>query len=483
MVLQVAESFTDTGVRHDLGTDDDLYVGTGIRSVSNDDFAIKALGSFHSIKIDGTVFGRVVGISIEPSGNSAGSNAVGIGKTGQIGSVGTAIRLAGANNAVVNHGEISSIAGRGILITNGGDGTARSKVFNYGSITSDFESVSSGGISMLVRNYGDITSSYSFAISTGVGDDTVHNFGTIDGGISLFDGFNVVINRGLIVGDITTGVAGDIVDNRLGTIMGQVNLGDGSDIFRPGETDETVDGGAGRDNIDFSKSSGLQLALDGSLAATGSAAGDIYLNFESVTGSRTGADVLIGNGLANTLAGNGGNDVLSGLAGDDTLEGGHGNDTLDGGLGLDDLYGSFGDDILLGNDGNDTLRGDEGADTITGGIGKDNAAGGLGADRFVFGNGDFGGKTSSSADLILDFKQADADLIDLRLVDARSAVAGDQAFAFIGTAAFRNVAGELRFVQGGSSTVVQGDTNGDGAADFWIALTGSITLKAADFIL
>jgi Ca2+-binding RTX toxin-like protein len=483
MVLQVADSFTGTGIRHDLGLIDNLYIGTGIRSISTNNVAVRGAGEVHSVHVLGTLFGAFGGIIIEANGEVANSNAVVIGKTGQVGSERTAISLAGTNNSVVNYGEITSLTASAIVFGNGGTDGRISKLINRGSISGDASAVNAGGNPVLIRNYGDITGNYGPSISTGIGDDIVQNYGTLDGNVELNDGLNKVVNRGLIVGDVITGLGADTIDNRGGTITGDIRLGAGNDVFRPGAEEETVDGGADRDNLDFSRSGGVQFALDGSVVATGIASGDIYLNFENLIGSSTGADVLIGNGLANYLAGNGGNDLLSGLAGDDTLEGGHGNDILEGGIGIDELYGSFGEDVLQGGAGNDTIRGDDGNDTITGGSGKDNMAGGLGADRFVFANGDFGGRTSSTADLILDFKQAEADRIDLKLVDARSAVAGDQAFVFIGTAAFHNVAGELRFVQGTSSTVVQGDVNGDGIADFWITLTGSITLTAADFVL
>ncbi len=66
---------------------------------------------------------------------------------------------------------------------------------------------------------------------------------------------------------------------------------------------------------------------------------------------------------------------------------------------------------------------------------------------------------------------------------ANGAIAGDLAFTFIGTAAFSNVAGQLRYQQFATCAVVSGDTNGDGSADFAIQLNGTHTLLATDFLL
>ena len=100
--------------------------------------------------------------------------------------------------------------------------------------------------------------------------------------------------------------------------------------------------------------------------------------------------------------------------------------------------------------------------------------GGAGNDLFVFGDGDFGGTTTATADEIVDFTSGQ-DTIDLTAVDANSLIAGDQAFAFIGTAAFGSSAGELRYEQ------ISGDTNGDGIADFMIKVDGSHTFTSVDF--
>ena len=60
------------------------------------------------------------------------------------------------------------------------------------------------------------------------------------------------------------------------------------------------------------------------------------------------------------------------------------------------------------------------------------------------------------------------DKIDLSLIDAIQGTDADDAFAFIGDGVFTNTAGELRaqFDATNSTWTIQGDTNGDGIADF-----------------
>ncbi len=115
-------------------------------------------------------------------------------------------------------------------------------------------------------------------------------------------------------------------------------------------------------------------------------------------------------------------------------------------------------------------------------MGKDTLTGGAARDVFQFRDGDFG-TTRALADLITDFSHADAEKIHLSLVDANTTAGGNQAFAWIGNGAFTGVAGQLHYAQAAGNTYVEGDTNGDGTADFIIALTGTIDLVASDFIL
>jgi Ca2+-binding RTX toxin-like protein len=153
--------------------------------------------------------------------------------------------------------------------------------------------------------------------------------------------------------------------------------------------------------------------------------------------------------------------------------------TLTGTAGADTLTGGTGNDLLTGAAGNDSLIGGAGADTLVGGTGADKLSGGAGNDLFVFtGTGD---STAKQRDTITDF--ATGDRIDLHLIDANTSLSGDQAFSFIGSAGFGRKAGQLRAYKSGSSTMIAGDVNGDGAADFQIQLTRQTTLSATDFVL
>jgi serralysin len=178
-----------------------------------------------------------------------------------------------------------------------------------------------------------------------------------------------------------------------------------------------------------------------------------------------------------------------GTAAADTLSGTAGNDRLLFGLaGNDAISGLGGNDMIYGGAGKDVLNGGAGLDTIAGGLGRDLMTGGAGADDFRFNAVNETTKVVATRDVIKDFAHG-VDKINLKAIDASSKVAGDQAFKFIGTAAFHKMAGELHVVQTDAAgtandvTVVQGDTNGDGVADFHIELTGLKVVTATDFVL
>jgi hypothetical protein len=166
-------------------------------------------------------------------------------------------------------------------------------------------------------------------------------------------------------------------------------------------------------------------------------------------------------------------DLMSNLAGGDNaiVLGSGFNDTIVGGAGKDKLIGGKGDDALSGA---------QNADVLTGGAGRDTMTGGLGADTFTFGKIGDSKASAAKRDIVSDFKHAQNDTIDLHKIDANVNTGGDQAF-FLGGAAFTNAAGELIQTSGGGVTVLAGDVNGDGGADFRIEFSGAPVLAIDDF--
>jgi Ca2+-binding RTX toxin-like protein len=141
------------------------------------------------------------------------------------------------------------------------------------------------------------------------------------------------------------------------------------------------------------------------------------------------------------------------------------------------LASGFGDKIF-GLGGNDALKGLGGNDLLDGGAGQDFLFGGKGADRFVFALAT-DTAVGATRDVIVDFRHLQHDRINLTAIDANINQGGDQAFHFIGHHQFSGKAGELRF----ANHIVRGDTDGDGIADFEIAVLKVAELVKADFIL
>ncbi len=260
--------------------------------------------------------------------------------------------------------------------------------------------------------------------------------------------------------DLANSLYGNSGANKLYGLLGDDRLygGEGNDVLDGGAGLDRLYGGLGNDSYTVSDATdyAYENAGEGTDRVYASVTHTLRANVEYLYLTGSSAIGGTGNDLANLLSGNAAANGLRGLAGDDKLYGLGGEDVLDGGLG---------------------------DDWLEGGAGRDRMTGGTGADRFVFRDGDFASAVASGADQIHDFAQADGDRIRLDLVDADRTLGGDQAFAFIGTAAFSGAAGELRYAQVSGNTYLSGDTNGDGLPDFTIRLDGLHTLGTGDLVL
>lgn len=245
-----------------------------------------------------------------------------------------------------------------------------------------------------------------------------------------------------------------------------------------------------------------------------------------------GNDVYVGRGFgsfsterADTIIGGRGHDTMAFETFKSEYFGGEGNDTffsvgwqniIDGGAGIDTVsYEPRVDDSTQGNSGvtinlatqivntggtrreflssienaigsarGDVITGSSGANKLTGGGGLDALTGGGGADHFVYVTPSDASVFSDLAEQITDFSRTQGDKIDLSAIDARTGVNGNQAFSFIGAAAFSNVKGQLRFeTNAPNQMLVQGDVNGDGRADFQFLVDGVSSMFTGDFIL
>jgi len=257
-----------------------------------------------------------------------------------------------------------------------------------------------------------------------------------------------------------------------------------------GEVHEIVAGlmGGGIDGTSVDADPLLDVIWGEGHDVTGTAGGDSYkgTQYDDIVRGLGGKDVLYGMAGNDTLLGGGGADKLYGGAGKDVLRGGAGNDKLFGNGGADKLYGDAGNDTLNGGGGNDELYGGAGKDVLIGGAGNDRLDGGAGADTLTGGKGAdtfvFATAKEANGDVITDFSSKQGDIIDLSGIDADTTMAGDQAFTLIADTAFSGTAGELRVWQSGGNTLVAGDVDGDGSADFKITLEGLYDLSASDFL-
>lgn len=311
--------------------------------------------------------------------------------------------------------------GRTITLTNASNSFRQSDVGNNAALTIN----ALDGNDVIILNRSDDLGG-SNRVFGGLGNDSVVNSCEFGNAIALGDGDDTYIGTGF--GSFST----DLIDRVYGgagrdtisvaTFHSEYYGGDGNDTFNSAGWQNAFFGGAGTDTITFAPRED-----------------------DSVM-SGTGVSINLSAGFVQT--------------------GGSRFETIHS---IENAFGSAQGDIIVGSSV---------ANRIGGGRGFDDLTGGNGADTFVYANAAQAAIDLNFVEIINDFKHSQGDKIDLHSMDAKAGVAGNQDFRFI-TTGFTHHAGELRFAGG----FVQGDHNGDGAADFQIFLRGVSSMVAADFVL
>ena len=287
----------------------------------------------------------------------------------------------------------------------------------------------------------------------------------------------------------------------------------GHDTLQGGSGNDTLIGGAGNDlllgsdGLDTASWAGTATPVRADLSLSGpqdtDTGRDTLLGIDHLIGGSS-HDQLLGDASANRLDGGDGDDSLDGGGGNDTLLGGNhlsgdtasyaravaavmvnlaltsvqntggaGSDLLSG---LENVIGSSYADNLIGNSGSNRIEGGGGNDTLQGGAGVDSLIGGTGADLFMVASPAEAGNGNGSRDWILDLSVEDR--LDLSSIDARSDLAGNQAFDWIGSAPFSGL-GQLRYTRlNNGNGLLEGNCSGSLAADLQLELSGNPDLAS-----
>jgi len=282
------------------------------------------------------------------------NSSIAIGAHGEV-SAQNGIRTLADNISVQNAGTVTGTeggVGRGIMGWGGLGGVPTGlSIENSGTISASY-ALDTYAYSTLIRNLhsGRIVSDYAAIFISG-GDAQIVNHGLVKGdtwGVYAWDQHDNSIslrNDGTIIGDVGLSAFDDILDNRGGTIKGEIFGGDGDDTLITDDAMVTLTEKASegwdwiKSTVSYTLTKNVeQLNLLGKRNINGTGSGDA--------------------GTDNYLYGNAGDNMLKGWAGYNELFGRGGTDTLLGSKDVD-LFG-------IGQDyGHDTVKGfKDGVDQI-----------------------------------------------------------------------------------------------------------------------
>jgi Ca2+-binding RTX toxin-like protein len=230
----------------------------------------------------------------------------------------------------------------------------------------------------------------------------------------LSENIDVVVNRGIIYGDISLNGGNDRYEGP-GSVVGIIVGGSGNDVIVTGDGEDNLDGGSdddllrGNGGVDRleGRAGNDTLFFDAEDLRFGVVSGGAGYDTGHYTDDATPITIRLQNhGLEGYYGSAADEVVITGSLGGvgAFILTGAGNDLVDASSQADTINGGAGVDVLYGRDG---------ADTLIGGLGGDWLQGGAGADVFRYTA--LTDSTTNGQDFIADFSTADGDKINLDL--------------------------------------------------------------------
>ncbi|MFC2967763.1 calcium-binding protein [Acidimangrovimonas pyrenivorans] len=250
----------------------------------------------------------------------------------------------------------------------------------FGTTSADTFTVNAGSGTSLIINGGGGADTYNLTLSSWLRIDLLNGwFSEANQGAVVNLATGVIANDGFGYTDtLNVSQAGGWLEIRATDFNDNITGSDASERFILRGGNDTLHAGAGWDQVRYDRSGVDNLNVNlAQHKATGNWDGNAFTHHlygvEEIRGTRSGNDVLIGDGAGNLLEARDGNDRLVGLGGDDTLRGGNGDDTLVGGGGRDHLEGGDGNDRIDASGG--TVASQGYGDYIRPGLGHDTIIG------------------------------------------------------------------------------------------------------------
>lgn len=183
------------------------------------------------------------GIQVGDYKEMVGETHVIIGTTALVDTGYLGVAFNSDNGSIINDGMIKN--GIHGIIAHGNNLT----VTNGGTITAQISAVEFGGKDAVMWNTGTISADNDAVYMHGTAKQTItlHNTGTMDGGVDGAAASDIVYNSGKLTGDVWLGSGNDRYEGKGGTVDGTIDGAGGNDVLRGGAGIEILSGGIGHD--------------------------------------------------------------------------------------------------------------------------------------------------------------------------------------------------------------------------------------------